>query len=48
MKLAVSPAGEIPPPEKVARVPKKYMDLVGDHPAHPGTGKGHLVANTWG
>jgi len=48
MKLSVAAVGEIPPPEEVAKVPKKYLDLIGDHPAHPGTGKGHLVANTWG
>ncbi len=48
LKLAVNRSDDIPPPEKLEPVPKKYLDLIGDHPAHPGTGKGHLVANTWG
>lgn len=47
MKLAVNQSSEIPRPETVQPVPKKYMNLIGEHPAHPGTGKGHLVANTW-
>ena len=37
-----------PPPEPIAEVPEEYLHLVGEHPEHPGTGKGHLVANTWG
>jgi DNA (cytosine-5)-methyltransferase 1 len=48
MKLAVSSASYTPPAEKVMPVPTKYLSFIGDHPAHPGTGKGHLVANTWG
>lgn len=31
----------IPPATRVRPVPKKYRDLVGDHEAHPGTGKGY-------
>jgi DNA (cytosine-5)-methyltransferase 1 len=31
---------ELPPPESVSKVPKKYLNLVGEHAAHPGTGKG--------
>lgn len=31
----------VPAPEPVARVPKKFLKLVGDHEAHPGTGKGY-------
>jgi DNA (cytosine-5)-methyltransferase 1 len=30
-----------PPPEPIARVPKKFQKLVGQHEAHPGTGKGY-------
>lgn len=30
----------IPPPEKVTPVPKKYHVHIGNHQAHPGTGKG--------
>jgi DNA (cytosine-5)-methyltransferase 1 len=48
MKLTLRRAPTIPPPEPVRPVPKKYLSLVGDHPAHPGTGKGHLVAHVWG
>ncbi|MNS01485.1 Modification methylase HaeIII [compost metagenome] len=29
-----------PPPARVAPVPKQYHSLIGDHAAHPGTGKG--------
>jgi DNA (cytosine-5)-methyltransferase 1 len=32
------------PPEPVRRVPKKYHALVGEHAAHPGTGKGNRAA----
>jgi len=31
----------IPKPEPFARVPAKYRTLIGDHAAHPGTGKGN-------
>jgi DNA (cytosine-5)-methyltransferase 1 len=30
-----------PAPEPVAHVPKSFLKLVGDHEAHPGTGKGY-------
>lgn len=30
----------VPPPEAVARVPRIYLSLTGDHSPHPGTGKG--------
>jgi DNA (cytosine-5)-methyltransferase 1 len=33
----------VPAPERVARVPRKYLKLVGDHEAHPGTGKGYAA-----
>lgn len=32
-----------PPPEPVAKVPRAYLDLVGEHEAHPGTGKGYAA-----
>jgi DNA (cytosine-5)-methyltransferase 1 len=35
----------VPPPERVASVPKRYHDLAGDHAAHPGTGLGHGAAS---
>jgi DNA (cytosine-5)-methyltransferase 1 len=40
--LAVSRRALCPAPEPVAPVPKKYLDLVGDHAPHPGTGRGFL------
>lgn len=30
-----------PPPEPVAKVPKAFLRLLGEHDAHPGTGKGY-------
>jgi DNA (cytosine-5)-methyltransferase 1 len=33
----------IPEPEPVSPVHKKYLALVGDHEAHPGTGKGYAA-----
>jgi DNA (cytosine-5)-methyltransferase 1 len=30
----------VPPPEKLAPVPRKYHQHIGEHEAHPGTGKG--------
>lgn len=33
----------VPEPESVAEVPSKYLHLVGDHEAHPGTGKGYAA-----
>jgi DNA (cytosine-5)-methyltransferase 1 len=32
-----------PPPEPVAEVPARFRDLVGNHEAHPGTGRGNLA-----
>lgn len=32
-----------PPPERVRAVPKAYHHLIGDHSAHPGTGRGHAA-----
>jgi DNA (cytosine-5)-methyltransferase 1 len=40
LALRIPPARDLPPPEPVSDVPKKYLDLIGVHPAHPGTGKG--------
>ncbi|MDA8166077.1 MAG: DNA cytosine methyltransferase [Desulfobacteraceae bacterium] len=33
--------GQLPPPEPVRPVPQKYLQLVGQHAPHPGTGKGY-------
>lgn len=32
--------GLAPPPDPVSAVPRKYRGLIGDHAAHPGTGRG--------
>lgn len=40
-KLLPPSRSPIPAPEPVANVPKKFLKLVGDHEAHPGTGKGY-------
>jgi DNA (cytosine-5)-methyltransferase 1 len=34
---------DVPGPEPVAAVHPKFLDLVGDHDAHPGTGKGYAA-----
>ena len=40
-KLMPPARSPVPAPEKVAPVPRKFRKLVGDHDAHPGTGKGY-------
>jgi DNA (cytosine-5)-methyltransferase 1 len=30
----------VPPPEPLARLPKQYREMIGEHADHPGTGKG--------
>ncbi|SCX26001.1 Modification methylase HaeIII [Agrobacterium sp. DSM 25558] len=39
-QLGVKAATSSPPPSVVTPVPAQYLDLLGDHEAHPGTGKG--------
>lgn len=39
--LEVSPNRPIPPAEPVRPVPHKFLGLQGEHPDHPGEGKGH-------
>lgn len=34
----------VPPPEPTRPVERKYLDLVGSHKAHPGTGKGYAAS----
>ena len=41
LKLLPSRRLPVPPPERTMRVPAKYRHLVGEHSAHPGTGKGY-------
>lgn len=41
LKLSLSPARTQPPqPERPMPVPRRFLQLRGDHTAHPGTGKG--------
>ena len=41
-KLLPPDRGEPPPPEPPRPVPRSFRELIGDHPPHPGTGKGPL------
>src|SRR5581483_4332166 len=41
LKLLPPDRGHPPPAEAVAPVPRQFRKLVGDHAAHPGTGKGN-------
>lgn len=40
LALTIPRINNIPSPEKVRPVPKRYLDLVGNHLPHPGTGRG--------
>ncbi|MEO1149921.1 MAG: DNA cytosine methyltransferase [Pseudomonadota bacterium] len=40
LKLLPSVRKPVPNPEQLTEVPEKYMELVGSHADHPGTGKG--------
>ena len=40
LTLAIPRCNTIPEPEPVCQVPQKYLHLLGNHAAHPGTGKG--------
>lgn len=44
--LTVTRQKKIPPPEEVRSVPKKYLELIGNHAPHPGTGKGNSYKKT--
>lgn len=44
VRLVPTRQPERPAPEPVAAVPDRYLALVGEHEAHPGTGKGHRAA----
>lgn len=41
LKLLPPVRTPVPPPERVARVPKEFRALLGEHAPHPGTGKGY-------
>lgn len=40
LRLIPEHLDECPPPERVRRVPTKHLHMRGNHPAHPGPGKG--------
>lgn len=40
LRLLPPRRGDLPAPEPIASIPKRYLALAGDHDAHPGTGKG--------
>ena len=44
LKLLPQRRGRLPQPELPDKVPPELMHLVGDHEAHPGTGKGYRAA----
>lgn len=44
LRFTVARRRPIPPPEPVQPVPEKYLNLIDEHPDHPGTGKGKLYA----
>jgi DNA (cytosine-5)-methyltransferase 1 len=47
LTLLPSRRSDIPEPEPVAKVPKEYLQLRGNHDAHPGTGRGYgAIART--
>ncbi len=43
LKLLPPARRPVPPPNPVRSVPAKYLDLVGEHSPHPGTGKGRAA-----
>lgn len=42
-KLMPIKRNDLPAPESVEHVPDQYLHLIGDHAAHPGTGKGPVA-----
>jgi DNA (cytosine-5)-methyltransferase 1 len=43
LKLLPKRRTPLPPPERARRVPEQYRHLVGEHEAHPGTGRGYAA-----
>lgn len=41
LKLLPAPRVDVPPPEPVHAVPQRFLSLIGQHEAHPGTGRGY-------
>lgn len=40
LRFSIERRRDCPAPKSVAKIPKRYISLLGNHPAHPGTGKG--------
>ena len=45
LRLLPSQKRSVPPPEPIAPFPVKYRQLIGDHPDHPGEGRGRRALN---
>jgi DNA (cytosine-5)-methyltransferase 1 len=43
LKLLPPRRTPVPPPETPGKVPERFWKLIGDHSAHPGTGRGHAA-----
>lgn len=43
--LSIARSQDFPPPEPVRAVSSRFLTMVGDHSAHPGTGKGRSYQN---
>lgn len=43
LRLSLPQRRDVPAPEPIAPVPGKFLHLVGNHAAHPGTGKGRAA-----
>ena len=43
LKLLSPRRNKVPGPEKVTKVPSQFLSLIGQHPEHPGTGKGRAA-----
>lgn len=40
LRLLPPRRASVPPPEPLAKLPRKYREFIGDHPDHPGEGRG--------
>lgn len=47
LKLIPPVRTPVPAPEPVARVPASLRELIGEHDAHPGTGRGYRAERDW-
>jgi DNA (cytosine-5)-methyltransferase 1 len=44
LTLALPPAPAVPAAQQVTDVPAAYLELLGEHDPHPGTGKGYRAS----